>query len=200
MLKTTQEHWMVGLILVGLSVGMMEIVAQAKELALLGQPGSYFRSEVFAGTVGALSGGFITAIAGVVILSYFSDNLCPGAQILTCHLSLLLVAGPAFLIGAPVGGTLGVAMAGSRYIQGNIGLAFTGAILGEAVGLLILGATVFLSGGTISVVQLLIYPFAVSYFTAVGATHGYNFNAIIEPFVSSPTGQGLMLVGLRTSW
>jgi hypothetical protein len=199
-----QKHWVVGLILVGLAVGTLGGRAQTKELAPLGQPGSYFRSEVSAGTVGALAGGLASAIAGLVIVDYLYGPLCEGGLGffgLTCRLPILEIAGVAFLIGDVVGGVIGVAIAGSyTHVQGNIRLSFTGALGGAAVALSLLGATVFFSGGTIAMVHVLIFPFLVSYFTAVGATLGYHIDASVEPIVLSPTGQGLILVGFRTSW
>lgn len=199
MFRAIEARLVVGLILIGLGVGAFEVFTDAQEIER--QPGDYFWQEVSSGTVGALAGGLVTAIAGVAIAGYLYGSPCNGYFGLTCRLPILEIAEMAFLIGDVVGGAVGVFMTGSfKRVQGNILLAFTGAIAGAAVALVTLGAIEFFSGMPLSIASiiiLIIAPF-LPLSTALGATLGYNINAKVEPVVLSPTNQGLVLVGLKT--
>ncbi|MBI1743957.1 hypothetical protein HYR54_12960 [Candidatus Acetothermia bacterium] len=197
MSQTMKARWASGLILIGLAVGMLGSFANAQELEPQRQPGDYFWLEVTSGTVGAVAGGFLTAYAvtGIDPLSIFlpcGDGV--GSFICSIWKGIAILA---FLIGAPVGGAIGVVISGAfNRVQGSILKAFTGAIAGAAVGFIILQA------GLIEPLKLvnpgLIFLFYASS-VALGATYGYNLHATIELAVLSPTNQGLVLIGLKAS-
>ncbi|MBI1743955.1 hypothetical protein HYR54_12950 [Candidatus Acetothermia bacterium] len=201
MSRGIQRQWVAGLILVGLAVGTLSFFVNAQEIEPKRQPSDYFWIEVVSGTVGALAGGFVTAIAGVAISAYLYP--CTNRlDFLTCSFGQLLIAGIGFLIGAPVGAATVVIIAGSsKRVRGNILLAFTGAIAGEAVGLFILCEAIrlfpylFSGNGILPVLTIL----SVVVSPALGSTLGYNIHATVEPVVLSPTSQGLVLVGLKAS-
>ncbi|MBI1743956.1 hypothetical protein HYR54_12955 [Candidatus Acetothermia bacterium] len=195
MSQTMKARWASGLILVGLAVGILGSFANAQELEPQRQPGDYLWLEFASGTVGALAGGFIAvyAVAGFVPNLY--DPCENQLGYLTCGLgalrALLVV-----LVGDAVGGAVGVVMAGSfKHVRGNILLAFTGAIAGEAVGLAILHTG--LIDPLLRANPVFIFPF-YAFFVALGATYGFNIHATIELAVLSPTNQGLVLIGLKT--
>jgi len=194
MFRAIETHFVVSLILIGLAVGALPVLVQAQEREP--QPGDYFWMEVVSGTSGALAGGVIIAYAGVAVVGYLYP--CKNQTAFWgCLVGAVLVAEMAFLIGTPLGAATVVVMAGSsKRVRGNILLAFTGAIAGEAVGL-VLGVPGFFSNFVL--INPVILPvLAIS--TALGATFGYNLNATIEPVVLSPTNQGLVLVGLKARW
>jgi len=178
MLRPKQAHWITSLILLGFAVGFIPTLVQAQAPEPQKQPSDYFWYEVSSGTVGALAGGFVTAMASLVIVDYLYDHPCSGLLFfgMTCRIDIVAVAGTAFLIGNVIGGTIGIVITGSlKRVRGNVLMSIVGAMAGAAVTLLTLGTIEFLSGMALSVASIvvLIIPPFLPFATALGAALGH---------------------------
>jgi hypothetical protein len=200
MFTAMQKHWVAVLILVGLAVSMLPLFVNAQELKPQKQLSDYLWVEVASGTVGAVAGGFIAAyaVSGVNPFQLFFLPCGEGLGSLICG-AYKAMAFLGFLIGVPVGSTLGVGIAGSfNHVRGNILLAFGGAIAGEALGFSVLNAASGLLSGFSGEGRVLVILSTLVLSTVLGTTYGYNINATLEPVVLSPINQSLVLVGVKT--
>ncbi len=138
--------------------------------------GMVFTTQVVAGTVG----GALLGLAGFWAAARPCLASAEGLGVLGC-----VVAGAyGYLIGVPLGATLGVSLVGlSAGIEGNTALAALGAMAGEAFGIGVLSVVYRGMGGTEGITVATALGF-VPFASAVGAAMGYNADV-------SPGGIGL---------
>jgi len=135
-------------------------------------PTAFFGFEVLGGWLGGVGGGI-----GGFFLDFF---LCLGSLSDDVGLAGLgcLVGGGGlgYLIGTPVGSTLGVSIVSAlNGVQGNLLLGFVGSVAGEGAGILTVAT---LAGiGFDSDLGGAAYIAGVPLVSALGATLGYNVDA-----------------------
>ncbi|MGY4707055.1 hypothetical protein ACVNPS_04795 [Candidatus Bipolaricaulota sp. J31] len=158
-------HRFVSAIWVLCSLLVLSVLAPAAEA---GDGGIVFTTQVVAGTVG----GALLGLAGFWGATWWclasAEDAGPGA--LACFITGVY----GYLIGLPLGTTLGVIASGMSFgVEGNALFAVLGAILGEALGIGLLSLIHDGTGGvdeaTVAAALGLV-PFA----SAVGATMGYH--------------------------
>lgn len=136
--------------------------AQAQEAG----PQSAVPAELIAGTVG----GAALGAAGAYILA----STCRPDQGLGTLICLAAAAMIGYVIGVPIGSTMGVNIAGALSgVRGNFLLSVLGAILGEAIGIGI--AEVF--GEPSESVGVIMALGVIPFLSSAGATLGYNVGA-----------------------
>jgi hypothetical protein len=136
-------------------------------------PQSAVPAELIAGTVG----GAALGVAGALILSHACLAQAVGWEALACIGAVAL----GYVIGVPIGSTVGVNVAGSLSgVQGNVLLSALGAIGGEFVGLgfSIIFSPLFEDSGSTGVFAALV---VIPFLSSVGATVGYNVAAQMTP-------------------
>lgn len=138
-------------------------------------PTAFFGFEVLGGWLGGVGGGI-----GGFFLGFFlclgSLGDAPGLAGLGC---LVGGGGLGYLIGTPVGSTLGVSIvAALNGVQGNLLFGFVGGVAGEGAGILTvatlagIGLDSDFDGGA--------YLVGVPLVSALGATLGYNVDATFK--------------------
>jgi len=138
-------------------------------------PMAFFGFEVLGGWLGGVGGGIGGFFLGFFLcLSSLGD--APGLAGLGC---LVGGGGLGYLIGTPVGSTLGVSIVGAlNGVEGNLLLGFVGGMAGEGAGILTVAT---LAGiGFDSDLGGFAYLGAIPLVSAVGAALGYNADAIVK--------------------
>ena len=175
--------------------GLLALSALAPA-AEAGDGGMLFTTQVVAGTVG----GALLGLAGFWGATWWclASAGDAGLGALACFITGVY----GYLIGVPLGATLGVTASGASFgVEGNTLLAALGAILGEALGIGLLSVIYEGTAGADEAVMaaaLGLVPFV----SAVGATMGYHAGlsprtiGLSRTFTAS-VQDGLVALGLR---
>lgn len=149
------------------------------------EPESAVPLELVAGTVGGagfgLAGAYLAAAACLAQAEGWEGFACIGFAVL------------GYLIGVPVGSTVGVNIAGLLFgVHGNVLLSALGAIGGEVAAIGFAALIVGVADGLPESVNIAMFLAVIPFASSAGATLGFNVGARAAPL---PTNEAVLWTG-----